>query len=124
MAVRSRSSPSSSSPVNAMVTCGVRNVGTTSKPPASRSATANTANRESPQGTGAEIIDVGVALGVHPREPPTAPIGETTTEQLGLDSGIILHVVLAAHHDQGVDRNRHPPDPWYPLGHWISNIRV
>ncbi len=77
-------------------------------------------DREPSKWSGAEIIDIGVALGVHPREPPTAPIGEPPTEQPGLNSGFILHVLLAAHHDQGVDWIRHPPDPWYPLGHRIS----
>lgn len=39
-----------------------------------------------------------------PREPPAAPVGDTTTEQLGLDSGVVVVQIFAAHHDAYVGR--------------------
>lgn len=72
-------------------------------------------DREPSKRPGTEIIDIGVALGVHPREPPAAPIGETTTEQLGLDSGVVVVQILAAHHDAYVGRQWRPTDARYSL---------
>lgn len=74
-------------------------------------------DREPSKRTGSEIVDICVALGVHGREPPTTPVGETATEPHGLHRGVIRHELLAAHHDHRIDRDRRPPDARKALGH-------
>jgi len=59
-------------------------------------------NREPPQRSRAEVVDIGVALRVQRGEPPSVPVRETATEPFRLESRVVIDEFLASHDDDRV----------------------